>query len=271
MKRILLLLTLLLLALSFSNHSASGQAQRRATATPTPTPTAIANPHGNYSASTTWCLKCHNVHAAQQPSPNALCQQCHEDLQIHMEASCADCHDPHGVTKQAALLRGETRMLCAECHDDKVEPSDQQVVAHFQHEDLPDCATCHEPHQASMRGMEVTEACAGCHTDVMPSATTLAAIPPVVHEPLREEGCPACHDFHAVKQDRPLAVAVNTLCLDCHSDLEHDAHPVSGRRDIWHGGLLSCVSCHAPHDSPYQAELLLAGDALCLQCHKFQG
>lgn len=270
MKRILLLLALLLIALSLSYSGVHGEPPGQARATPTATLEAADNPHGNYTTGTTWCLKCHNMHVAQQPSPNALCQECHEDVQIHMEASCADCHDPHGGTEKLALLRGEVRSLCVECHDDKVAPSEQQVGAHFQHEDLPECETCHEPHQGSMKGMELTEACAGCHTDVMPSEATLAAVPPVVHEPLRGEGCRACHDFHAVKRDRPLAVAVNTLCFECHDDLRHDAHPVSGKRDAWHGGLLTCVSCHAPHDSPFQTELRLAGDALCLQCHRFQ-
>jgi predicted CXXCH cytochrome family protein len=73
-----------------------------------------------------------------------------------------------------------------------------------------------------------------------------------------------------VERDRPLAVAVNALCIECHEDVQHNAHPVSGAQDVWHGGPLTCVSCHAAHDSPYPAELLLPGDALCLQCHGFR-
>lgn len=227
------------------------------------------------------CLACHDFHRREhvdllrQDQPET-CTRCHEEEQPleqpHPQLAageCLLCHTGHGG-QQAALLRREERSLCGTCHEEQVTPMALRVTEHFRDENLPACDTCHDPHQGSVKaGWELAEACGGCHTDALPSRMALAANSPIVHEPLREEGCIACHDFHTVEQDRPLEVAVNTLCLDCHEDVQHDAHPVSGAQDRWNGGPLTCVSCHAPHDSPYPAELRLPGDALCLKCHGF--
>lgn len=228
------------------------------------------------------CLTCHVFHQAEQfallaqPQP-ALCRDCHEPgepvEQTHPDIAageCLLCHTGHGST-QAVLLRKEERTLCATCHEDQVLAGPMNVAAHFENEKLPLCDTCHNPHNGSQDAIQVAEGCARCHTDETPSLPALRQASLDIHQPMREEGCAACHDFHAVEAGYPIGdVPVNELCLACHEDLTHNAHPVSRKPDPWHGGELSCVSCHSPHDTPFPADLLVSGDALCLQCHQLQ-
>ena len=227
------------------------------------------------------CLACHVFHQRthvdllRDDLPRA-CTRCHEEgrplQQPHPKLAaneCLLCHTGHGG-REAALLRYDERTLCGKCHAEQVTPASQQVKEHFRDRELPRCDACHDAHQGNLRDPSaVTEACGHCHRDEFPS-TALATAPEGVHKPLREKGCTACHKFHTAERKRPLDEDVNTHCLGCHEKLQHGGHPVSGKRDVWHGGPLTCVSCHAAHDSPYEAELLLPGDALCLKCHTLQ-
>lgn len=228
------------------------------------------------------CLACHVFHQEEQfallakPQP-AICRDCHElgepVEQTHPDVAlgeCLLCHTGHGG-EHMALLRKDERALCATCHEGQIAAVQTSVKPHFESGDLPLCDRCHNPHDGSQDPIEMTEGCAQCHADQAPPIPALRQASLSIHEPVREEGCVACHDFHKLEAGRPVvSVPVNDLCLECHADLPHEAHPVSGQPDPWHGGELSCNSCHSPHDTPFLANLLVSGDALCLQCHQFQ-
>lgn len=235
------------------------------------------------------CLTCHVFHQEERfallskPQP-AICRDCHAVgkpvEQTHpdiAEGECLLCHTGHGG-EHAALLRKDERNLCATCHEDKVAAVQSSVKPHFESADtfaslstsLPLCDNCHNPHNGAQDPIEVTEGCVRCHTDEAPPIAALRQASLGIHQPMREKGCVACHDFHKLEAGHPIGdLSAAGLCLECHADLPHEAHPVSGRPDPWHGGELSCVSCHGPHDTPFPANLLVSGDALCLQCHEF--
>lgn len=226
------------------------------------------------------CLTCHVFHQEEQfallakPQP-AICRECHAVGQpvdqTHpsiAQGECLLCHTGHGG-EHATLLRREERRLCSTCHDDKVTAIQTSVKPHFERDDLPLCDGCHNPHDGSQDPIELTENCGQCHTDKAPPISALRQASPGIHQPMRENGCVACHDFHNLEAGHPIGdVPTESFCLECHTDLPHEAHPVGGRPDPWHGGDLSCASCHSPHDTPFPANLLVSGDALCLQCHK---
>lgn len=226
------------------------------------------------------CLKCHVFHQEDQyallakPQP-AICRGCHEPgkpgAQTHpriAQGECLLCHAGHG-NEQEAILRKDERELCSTCHDDKVVATASSIEDHFNSEDLPLCDNCHDPHNGTHDPIDLAEGCSQCHTDEAPPITALREASQDIHKPMREEGCVACHDFHKVQVDHPIGdVSATDLCLECHEDLPHDAHPVSGEPDPWHGGDLSCASCHSAHDTQYPANVLVPGDALCLECHE---
>lgn len=228
-----------------------------------------------------FCLRCHDFHQEEQfallakPQPD-ICRSCHElgnpVKQTHPNIAvgeCLLCHAGHGG-QQAVLLRKDERALCSTCHEDKLVATQTSVKPHFEREDLPVCDSCHNPHDGSQDAVKLTESCGQCHSDKAPPIAELRQASQSIHQPMREKGCVACHKFHNLKAGHPIGdISASDLCLECHKDLPHEAHPVSGRPDPWHGGQLTCVSCHSPHDTPYQANLLASGDALCLQCHKF--
>lgn len=227
-----------------------------------------------------FCLRCHDFHQEQQfallakPQPD-ICRNCHEVgkpvEQTHppiAPGECLLCHSGHGG-EHKALLRKPERDMCATCHEDKLVAVGTNVKAHFENENLPLCDSCHNPHNGSQDPVELTASCGQCHTDQIPSISAMRQGSPGIHQPLREEGCVACHEFHGLDAGYPIAsTPVNELCMECHATLSHGAHPLSGRPDPWHGGELACDSCHSPHDTPFSDNLLASGDALCLQCHE---
>ncbi len=226
------------------------------------------------------CLACHVFHQEDQfallakPQPT-ICRDCHElgkpveQTHPHIASSeCLLCHTGHGGEHEA-LLRIDERTVCSTCHEDKVKAVQGSIKPHFESKNLPLCDSCHNPHDGSQDPIKLTESCARCHTDEAPPIPALRQVSLSIHEPMRKEGCVACHDFHKVKAGHPIgAISTNEFCLECHGDLSHGVHPLSGRPDPWHGGELSCDSCHSPHDTPFPANLLVSGDALCLECHK---
>lgn len=227
-----------------------------------------------------FCLLCHNFHQEEQfallsqPQP-AVCRECHalgEPVeQTHPDIAageCLLCHASHGG-EQMALLRKNERNLCATCHADQVVASQTSVEPHFTGEDLPLCDSCHNPHDGSQDPIEVAEGCAQCHPDQTPPISDLQEASSDIHQPMRRTGCIGCHGFHELEAGQPIGDrSVDDLCLLCHEGMSHEAHLVSAPSDPWHGGELTCVSCHSPHETPFQANLLVSQDELCDKCHE---
>jgi predicted CXXCH cytochrome family protein len=106
-----------------------------------------------------------------------------------------------------------------------------------------------------------------------------------VHGPYANKGCVLCHEetsgagfnIAGKKQESTrvikaisgkLLLPLRDLCIDCHSRKSVQA---AFDQDLWIHGPVSvglCISCHSPHQSPYQYMLLKESSIeLCTQCH----
>lgn len=103
---------------------------------------------------------------------------------------------------------------------------------------------------------KVPNLCAKCHNPFGKKK--------VVHPPVREGDCLACHKPHGAAERFLLDVGEDrtNLCLGCH-----DAAPF--KQQYMHGPVAigACTKCHDPHESPEKS--LLEGPVrnLCLKCH----
>jgi predicted CXXCH cytochrome family protein len=88
----------------------------------------------------------------------------------------------------------------------------------------------------------------------------------VVHAPVAEDRCTACHNPHASRHANLLDESGDSLCLDCHDTLRAEMD-----RLVRHGALKDaqgCVRCHDPHASGHGAILADAPEILCGSCHE---
>jgi predicted CXXCH cytochrome family protein len=93
----------------------------------------------------------------------------------------------------------------------------------------------------------VKEICLDCHDD-------LIAKKKVVHQPVDDGDCLACHNPHATNLKGLLKKPVPALCGDCHEDKDLKAVKAhAGNEDK------SCVICHEAHAS--QDKFLLKAGA----------
>jgi DmsE family decaheme c-type cytochrome len=156
---------------------------------------------------------------------NARCLSCHASSTQHANAinslharsgvSCISCHSPHGQqTKEFMLIKSQPE-LCFTCHLSE-KPMFNMPFHHRVLEGLIQCTDCHNPHGSDQPKQVRTSAsqdavCFKCHTDKQG---------PFVyeHEPVKVEGCMACHVPHGGPNMHMLKVStVNTLCLQCHT------------------------------------------------------
>jgi DmsE family decaheme c-type cytochrome len=155
---------------------------------------------------------------------------------VHNEngVSCTSCHSIHH-TKSEYLLISKQPALCYSCHTEQ-RADFQKTFRHRVNEGLIKCTDCHNAH-GTLRDRQVRSApnqdlvCYKCHADKRG---------PFVfeHEPVRVEGCMACHTPHSSVYPRMLLTArVNTLCLQCHAQIPTGPHPQSLARQ-------ACILCH---------------------------
>lgn len=86
---------------------------------------------------------------------------------------------------------------------------------------------------------------------------------PVIHDPVNEGSCEACHELTDVKTHTfKFTEEEPGLCIQCHDELS---------KAYVHGALDDgeCRQCHEPHASEYQS-LLLAPTVgeMCMECHE---
>ena len=106
-----------------------------------------------------------------------------------------------------------------------------------------ECAACHNPHQAALKGLLLaknTDLCLGCHATLK---AALAEGRP--HSPAARD-CLRCHQPHSSGENRLMVKPVRTLCADCHdpgtaafSEAHLDIDPARIR----------CERCHDAHAS----------------------
>ena len=92
------------------------------------------------------------------------CQSCHDgqEKQVlaspHKSIQCENCHGPavEHPASPAKLLMDRSRELCLRCHTYLAYPTSQRSelkgIDPEQHNPGEECASCHNPHQASKPG-----------------------------------------------------------------------------------------------------------------------
>jgi predicted CXXCH cytochrome family protein len=244
------------------------------------------------------CQACHNPHVADRiqllvDDPDRLCVSCHR---AEIEAShkkfsykvkekgCLTCHNPHG-SDSAGLMRkvlhapyqegcGECHgkggiagvEKCLECHDELGEKL-SSIHGHLTSKGPNGCTNCHSPHASDYNNMlrnRQSQVCRKCHSDTWDA---------YIDKPYKHpdsEVCGNCHEPHGSNNPVLLKNDGNATCSNCHETQGTFTHPVGpGVIDKRNGQIMTCVSCHYPHGTIFQANLKLSGAMeLCIECHK---
>ena len=185
---------------------------------------------------------------------NGTCLGCHAGAHPDFERSehgkagldCTSCHSIHNFGTQVSLLKVSQPTLCYTCHTD-IKPAFAQPFHHRVDEGLMTCSDCHDPHGTfgsnQLRSTADQNAiCTKCHMET--------AGPFVYEHPvIKTEGCTSCHSPHGSPNPRLLNISnVNTLCLQCHSDLNMGAfpHAISPTGPVHNQAAqyVACTNCH---------------------------
>ncbi len=173
------------------------------------------------------CLSCHEANSEQRE----FMRSTHNENGI----TCTNCHSVHHSTREFLLVNKQTP-LCFSCHAE--QKSDFQKPFHHRVEEgLIQCSDCHNAHGTlAVRQLRSTPdqdaVCFKCHSDKRG---------PFVfeHEPVKVEGCTACHFPHGSTNPRMLTTArTNSLCLQCHAATAAIGHTQNTR-------LQQCIACHS--------------------------
>jgi DmsE family decaheme c-type cytochrome len=173
------------------------------------------------------CLACHEA----KPEQREFMRSTHNENGV----SCTSCHSVHH-SKAEYLLVSKQPESCYACHTEQ-RADFQKTFRHRVNEGLIKCTDCHNAH-GTLRDRQVRSApnqdlvCYKCHADKRG---------PFVfeHEPVRVEGCMACHTPHSSVYPRMLLTArVNTLCLQCHVQIPTGPHGAQFQYRQ------ACIICH---------------------------
>ena len=153
------------------------------------------------------------------------CLACHEYGEEHANfgrsehsangVGCVACHSPHHAKEAQYLLVKKQPELCYSCHTE-IRQDFQRPFRHRVDQGLVACSDCHNEHGGFLtKQLRATAAqdqvCFKCHADKAGPFT-------FEHEPVKTEGCVACHTPHGSTNPRLLKrVQVNLLCLECHT------------------------------------------------------
>lgn len=250
------------------------------------------NPHQIVEKKRGWearaCESCHNAGLAHTESAepadirnpakltaaaaDKVCLTCHLNQPTHVgriESShardlvaCTSCHSVHGTAAHAMVTRApaDVNKQCSSCHVNAWAQF-QKAFHHRVPENAISCIDCHNPHgsirRASTRTFAANEpGCLNCHGDKRgPFAFE--------HEPMRFEGCGACHEPHGSANPRMLTrPLVRQTCLECHANLPTVYTGVSGVvppsfHDLRSPRYQNCTVCHQKiHGSHVDRNLL---------------
>lgn len=240
------------------------------------------------------CLTCHGEQAEQLAGG-------HHDLG-EAGGPCASCHavhQAHGPGLAARPLAESDapahERVCRSCHGDADWPEAGSPDRHLHplHSDDGDlrCASCHDPHRLPEGGPSTRLASAGDSPLCRDCHARQAEVVGSSHGRSSEDLCGTCHRFLDDDGSRRLFAAqasedaVAGLCQTCHTVALH-SHPRAVAPDASHrpdhlplfsargergsDGVITCATCHNPHDGAASDFLRPAqeGDpALCVDCH----
>ena len=165
---------------------------------------------------------------------NQRCMSCHQYGEEHANfdrsqhnvnsVSCVACHSPHHPKVAQFLLVQKQPELCYSCHTE-IKQDFSRPFRHRVDQGLVQCTDCHNQHggflTAQLRSTAAQDqVCFKCHADKAGPFS-------FEHEPVKTEGCQACHSPHGSTNPRLLKRAqVNLLCLECHT-LTQDPGPAA--------------------------------------------
>ncbi|MCL7412370.1 MAG: hypothetical protein M8353_01970 [ANME-2 cluster archaeon] len=174
------------------------------------------------------CINCHGPHRIHLIYENCLvCHPAHSPLDIDYtenvsNENCAACHERITTVLESSSTKHST-LLCTKCHSN--------------HENIPECNSCHTPHAQNMTSTD----CIECHP---------AHDPVVIEFPAgtRDGVCAVCHNAINSTLHESGTEHQELGCIYCHP--EHDYLP-------------DCESCHGlPHEKAIHETY-----PRCMQCH----
>ena len=150
--------------------------------------------------------------------------------------TCEACHRPVPTDHpKSPMPVDRSTDLCGRCHSDsRFGWQDWKVSAHYQRG--MDCATCHDPHSASLK--EVAAPFGGKKSDDV------------------SQLCIACHKENSMDFSYTIHAQKGVSCVDCHvkhiETADKTAHTVPDHS--FNASLASCNTCHAQQmHSPTEA------------------
>lgn len=216
----------------------------------------LTRAHSGFDVATANCQNCHAAHVGPKGGKGLLLPDRHEPF---VAGECNTCHPTN-----SPALASSVRSLCLDCHDLSADLS--RAVVHRPVASDSGCVGCHGPHVGfgkALQKKEGVETCLGCHTT--PEFTGSNH-----HEPAFDD-CATCHQPHSADYRALLDTPdIEQLCLNCHDNAkETHYHPMGdGVINPLTKQTLTCVGCHSPHSSNYQALLVADRDRkLCVICH----
>lgn len=182
-----------------------------------------------------------------------------------LDEGCEGCHTLEG----GKLGAKDQKEACYACHADFGAPEEGKEK--FLHPPVAagECTGCHDPHFSARRKLQRLEkGCLECH-DAPPAGGT-------VHYPVKAGECTACHGPHVGGVPKMLVRPGNALCAGCHEapHAQHRSAAVKGTMtqvpDDFprEKGELSCLGCHAAHQSEERRLFRKPQGALCQMCHR---
>jgi predicted CXXCH cytochrome family protein len=141
----------------------------------------------------------------------------------------------HMIQTKLSVVHAPLEDGCAGCHESITEKHPKTDQTDFKlTEKMPDlCYQCHEMDIVNM----------------------------VVHNPVAEGKCTACHNPHSSDSEKLLVSEGSEMCFKCH-----ETHP---EENFIHGPVAGgmCAACHDPHTSTHKKLLIRDGQEVCLFCH----
>ena len=206
------------------------------------------------------CASCHQKRAEKERNHMYIKNE-NLDVKAKQVVSCNQCHQMH--QSEEKLLKNKVVPLCISCHRKSQIPKGHPIA--------PDsskvtCISCHSTHGARKRThfarhdqLDIDQTCLGCHEDWQKRVgLSKHLVKNIDYDksawPDSEVVCLKCHKPHKNR------VHIQSLCLSCHKKRK-DAHH---RKNLFvlygsanlalpkdfktENGILSCISCHDPHD-----------------------
>jgi predicted CXXCH cytochrome family protein len=219
---------------------------------------ALSAAHHGFDMSEVNCQNCHAAHVGQKGSKGLLLPKTHQPF---VSRDCSQCHEMSGEH----ALKAPGKQLCLTCHT-KFTHSMTKGVVHPPVADENGCVKCHSPHVGYTKNLLVKDGpatCLTCHDDKQFKGE--------FKHKIAFDNCGNCHEPHSSDYKSLLNTPdIMELCLGCHKDAtKTHYHPMTKTTiDPRTKKPISCVSCHSPHSSDFEA--MLIGDKnrkLCVSCH----